>query len=166
MNTRIQPNDKPVYEIDANVVLRLSGGDNVIQQFELTRDDLSIFIDDVLDPKVREPFDDQYLCSWIDLETGGGISVMRHDDEILVWQGGARFPAHLSLDQARTLVRKLKSAADCFDIVPGLNSDDEEFISEEGDKVPTSHLRLATKGNHQRLSEIMAAKMRCFESKI
>lgn len=135
MNTRIEPNDKPVFEIDAHVVLRLNAGDNLKEQFELTRGDLLTFTDDVLDPLLQEPFDKDTFFSGIALESGTILNVTRVGDEILMSAKGAKTPARLSLDQARSLSRNLELAADCFDLVSQLDDgdDDEAAFIEDGD---------------------------------
>jgi hypothetical protein len=76
MNSRIQSNDKPVFEIDAHVVLRLNAGDNVIQQLELTRADLSIFIADVFDPLLGNDTSPSNFAG-IDLENGTAMMATR-----------------------------------------------------------------------------------------
>lgn len=177
MNTRTQVNDKPLFEIDAHIVLRLNAGDGVPQQFELTRDDLSMFCINVLDRLLGKPYIN--LTGMIYLENGTSLLAQRIGDEILISKDGAPYPARLSLDQARSLVRMLESAADCFDAVPDPEEDEDEdgfldgggtpasdgaFISEEEDENPTNVVRLTTKGNHQQLSKTIKATVRNFRT--
>jgi hypothetical protein len=139
MNTRTKTNDKPLFEIDAYIVLRLNAGDNVKQQLELTRGDLLTFTDDLLTPLLDEDFGGGNLVSGILLENDTVANVTRIADEILISMKTAPNPVRLSLDQARTLLQNLESASDCFDVVSELDEGDDDeadFIEDGGTPTP------------------------------
>ena len=136
MNTQIQPNGKPVFEIDAHVVRRLNAGDGFKQQVEFTSSDLLIFRDDVFDPLLAEPYVDENFFAGIELENGTLLNVKRVGDEIIMSVQGAPIPARLTLDQAQMLSINLDMAADCFNVVSDLDDDDADFIEDGSAPTP------------------------------